>query len=65
MQHACDSWCATFSSTAITNINTIYERDFPTDEECQDPATQQLEDLEFLYGETHSKVRTNHVLNYQ
>ena len=65
MQRACDSWHATFGSTTITNVTTVYERDFPTDEERQDSATQQLEDLEFLYGETDSKVRTNHVLNYQ
>jgi len=59
MQHVCDSWHATFGSTAITIVNSVYENsrdEFPTDEDRREFATQQLEDLEFLYGDTDSKV---------
>jgi hypothetical protein len=46
-------------STAITIVNSVYENSnnkFPTDDDRQEYAKQQLDDLEFLYRDTDSKV---------
>jgi hypothetical protein len=46
-------------STAIAIVNSVYENsndEFPTDDDRQEYAEQQLDDLEFLYGDTDSKV---------
>ena len=59
MQHLYNSWHATIGSTAITVVNCVYESsrdEFPTDEDRQEFAKQQLEDREFLYGKVDSKV---------
>ena len=59
MQHASDLWHPTFGSMAITIINTVYENsddDFLTNNDCQVFIKQQLKDLNFLYGDTESKV---------
>lgn len=59
MQRACDSWRATFGSTANTAINSIYEHstdDFSADADRQEFAQYQLESSEFLYGNVDSTV---------
>jgi hypothetical protein len=59
MQRVYDSWRATMGSTAIAIVNSVYENsndELPTDDDHQEYAEQQLDDLEFLYGDTDSKV---------
>ena len=59
MQRVSDSWRATAGSTAIIVINTVFENsdgDFLTDDDRQAFAQQQLDSLEFLYGDVESMV---------
>jgi hypothetical protein len=68
MQHVSDLWCATIGSTTITVVNSVYEYskdDFPTDGDCQEFSEQQLDDLEYLYRDTDSKVQTVCILDCQ
>ncbi|KAF8521077.1 hypothetical protein BU17DRAFT_88282 [Hysterangium stoloniferum] len=57
MQCISDSWHATFGSTAITIIKSIFENSedgFSTDDDDQVFAQHQLDNLEFLYRDTDS-----------
>jgi hypothetical protein len=59
MQCVYDLWRATMGSTAIAIVNSVYENSndkFPTEDDRQEYAEQQLDNLEFLYGDTNSKV---------
>ena len=60
MQHISDTWRATIGSTAISLIDYVFknsEDEFTTDNERQVFAKEQLEELNFIYGDTTSKVR--------
>ena len=59
MQHVSNTWCATFGSTAIATINSVFEHspdEFTTDEDYKAFTQEQLDSLEFLYGDITMKV---------
>ena len=65
MQHVSDSWHATFGSIAITIVNNVFEsstKDFSEDEACIHFAQEQLDTLQFLYGDATAKVCRTFIL---
>jgi hypothetical protein len=60
MQRASDSYRATYGSTSITVINSVFNNDedgdYLTDDARQAFAQYQLDNLEFLYGDIDSTV---------
>ena len=65
MQHISDSWHATFGSTAIAIINNVFEsstKDFSEEEACIHFAQEQLDTLQFLYGNVTAKVHRTFML---
>ena len=59
MKCVSDTWHATFVSTAIAIINSVFEHSsdkFPTDEDRKAFTQEQLDSLEFLYGDVTMKV---------
>lgn len=59
MQCISNTWHATFGSTAIAIINSVFEHspdEFATDEDCKAFAQEQLDSLKFLYRDIITKV---------
>ena len=64
MQCISDSWRITFGSMAITIINNVFEsntEDFSNNEAYIHFAQQQLNTLQFLYGDVTAKVHRTYI----